>query len=153
MKGNKGITLIALVITIIVLLILAAVSIAMLSGENSILRRGSQASAENQLGAANDAVSILVTETITDFYEKAYVNNNNTILNNGLNAYLASKIDKTAVEKAIDNGDIKVTTPAWDAANGDTAKDVFVLEITDKRATYKSTGTVSNGKVTWKITY
>ena len=39
MKGNKGITLIALVITIIVLLILAGVSIAMLSGENSILRR------------------------------------------------------------------------------------------------------------------
>ena len=153
MKGNKGITLIALVITIIVLLILAAVSIAMLTGENSILRRGSQASAENQLGAANDAVSILVTETITDFYEKAYVNNNNTILNKGLNAYLASKIDKTAVEKAIDNGDIKVTTPAWDTTNGDTAKEVFVLEITDKRATYKSTGTVANGKVTWKITY
>ena len=33
-KKNKGITLIALVITIIVLLILAGVSIAMLTGEN-----------------------------------------------------------------------------------------------------------------------
>ena len=33
-KLNKGITLIALVITIIVLLILAGVSIAMLTGEN-----------------------------------------------------------------------------------------------------------------------
>ena len=35
-KGEKGITLIALVITIIVLLILAGVSISMLTGENGI---------------------------------------------------------------------------------------------------------------------
>lgn len=37
-KKQKGITLIALVITIIVLLILAGVSIAMLSGENRNIR-------------------------------------------------------------------------------------------------------------------
>ena len=36
-KSSKGITLIALVITIIVLLILAGVSIAMLTGDNGIL--------------------------------------------------------------------------------------------------------------------
>lgn len=34
LKRNKGITLIALVVTIIVLLILAGISIAMLTGEN-----------------------------------------------------------------------------------------------------------------------
>ena len=39
-KTNKGITLIALVITIIILLILAAVTIASLTGENGILRKG-----------------------------------------------------------------------------------------------------------------
>lgn len=39
MTNNKGITLIALVITIIVLLILAGVSIAMLTGQNGILTR------------------------------------------------------------------------------------------------------------------
>ncbi len=37
--GEKGITLIALIITIIVLLILAGVSIAMLTGDNGILTR------------------------------------------------------------------------------------------------------------------
>jgi len=43
-KGQeKGITLIALVITIIVLLILAGVSISMLSGDNSILNKAGQA--------------------------------------------------------------------------------------------------------------
>ena len=38
-QKNTGITLIALVITIIVLLILAGISISMLSGDNSILQR------------------------------------------------------------------------------------------------------------------
>lgn len=44
---NNGITLIALVITIIVLLILAGVTIATLTGKNGILTRASEASEEN----------------------------------------------------------------------------------------------------------
>lgn len=44
--NNKGITLIALVITIIVLLILAGVSIAMLTGENGILTRAEESDLE-----------------------------------------------------------------------------------------------------------
>ena len=42
-KRNKGITLIALVVTIIVLLILAGISIAMLSGNNGILTKAGEA--------------------------------------------------------------------------------------------------------------
>ena len=42
-KGNKGITLIALVVTIIVLLILAGISIAMLTGEGGILTNAREA--------------------------------------------------------------------------------------------------------------
>ena len=42
-KRNAGITLIALVITIIVLLILAAISITMLTGDNAILNRATNA--------------------------------------------------------------------------------------------------------------
>ena len=51
MKKEKGITLIALVITIVVLLILAGVSIAMLTGENGILTQAQNASRET--GRAN----------------------------------------------------------------------------------------------------
>ena len=43
LKSSKGITLIALVVTIIVLLILAGISISMLSGDNSILQRATDA--------------------------------------------------------------------------------------------------------------
>ncbi|MCI8411750.1 MAG: leucine-rich repeat domain-containing protein [Clostridia bacterium] len=47
-ETNKGITLIALVITIIVLLILAGVSISMLTGENGILKQANTAKEENR---------------------------------------------------------------------------------------------------------
>lgn len=39
MKENQGITIIALVITIIILLILASMSITLLTGNNGILRK------------------------------------------------------------------------------------------------------------------
>lgn len=39
MKRTRGITLIALVITIIILLILAGITISALTGENGILRK------------------------------------------------------------------------------------------------------------------
>ena len=47
-KYNKGITLIALVITIIVLLILAGITIATLTGENGILTRATKAQEETK---------------------------------------------------------------------------------------------------------
>ena len=47
-NSKKGITLIALVITIIVLLILAGVSIAMLTGENGILSKAIEAKDKTQ---------------------------------------------------------------------------------------------------------
>ena len=48
---NKGITLIALVVTIIVLLVLAGISISMLTGQNGILNRASEA--KEKTGTAN----------------------------------------------------------------------------------------------------
>ena len=51
-KSKKGITLIALVVTIIMLLILAGISISMLTGENGIINRASEASEKTE--DAND---------------------------------------------------------------------------------------------------
>ena len=52
MKKQRGITLIALVITIIVLLILAGVSISMVVGENGIVSKATDAKEKTQ--SAND---------------------------------------------------------------------------------------------------
>ena len=57
-KLNKGITLIALVITIIVLLILAGVSIAMLTGENGILNQAKKAGEQTDIGQEKEAIAL-----------------------------------------------------------------------------------------------
>ena len=59
-KEVKGITLIALVITIIVLLILAGVSIAMLTGNNGILTRANNAKATTEDKGAEEKVKLAV---------------------------------------------------------------------------------------------
>ena len=53
-KGEKGITLIALIVTIIVLLILAGVSIAMLTGDNGILNQAQKAKNETKEAAKEE---------------------------------------------------------------------------------------------------
>ena len=50
LKENKGITLVALIITIIVLLIIAAVTIMALDGENGIIRKSKQARVDYEKG-------------------------------------------------------------------------------------------------------
>ena len=62
LKESKAITLIALVITIIVLLILAGVSIAMLTGENGILTQANNAKIEQSHGAVEEAISLAYNE-------------------------------------------------------------------------------------------
>ena len=57
-KNKNGITLIALVITIIVLLILAAVSIATLTGENGILTRAGDAKTSTEIGDEKEKVEL-----------------------------------------------------------------------------------------------
>ena len=64
MKKNNGITLIALVITIIVLLILAGVTIATLTGENGILTRASEASEKTKQANAEEQVQLAVVASI-----------------------------------------------------------------------------------------
>ena len=59
-KSNNGITLIALVITIIVLLILAGVSIAMLTGENGILNKATTAKQKTEEATAEERVKLEV---------------------------------------------------------------------------------------------
>ena len=56
---NEGITLIALVITIIVLLILAAISIATITGENGILTKANVAKEEDKKSEYEEALKII----------------------------------------------------------------------------------------------
>ena len=48
-KGSKGITLVALVITVIVLLILAGITISAISGENGIIQKAVEARTQTDI--------------------------------------------------------------------------------------------------------
>lgn len=82
---NKGITLIALVITIIVLLILTGVSINMISGENGIITKAKLAAEETRYASIEEAYDLwqvnnetLPTITIREFIDKIYDEGNIT---------------------------------------------------------------------------
>ena len=55
---NKGITLIALVITIIILLILSSVTIATLTGENGIITKATEAKKETEKAAIEEQLRL-----------------------------------------------------------------------------------------------
>ena len=74
-KEEKGITLIALVITIVVLLILAAVSIATLTGENGILTRANDAKTETEEAKEDELRRLTALEAATNLEDTTYIDN------------------------------------------------------------------------------
>ena len=69
LKENKGVTLVALVITIIVLLILAGVTLSMVMGDSGIFSKANKASSETTISSAKDAVRLATLEAVTDQYD------------------------------------------------------------------------------------
>ena len=84
LRKNKGITLIALVVTIIVLLILAGISIAMLTGQNGILNRASEAQEKTGTAQTEELVKLSVTDAITQGLGELTDVNLKTALNNNI---------------------------------------------------------------------
>jgi len=66
MKENKGITLIALVVTIIVLIILAGVSISLVLGDNGIITKAKQAKVTYSQAQAREKLEMVLGELQTD---------------------------------------------------------------------------------------
>lgn len=154
MKDQKGITLIALVITIIVLLILAGVSIAMLTGQNGILTRSREAQTTTIQKSNEEIVKLAVSDLLTEYYAGGAIatnitNTNNTPSTLDINAeelknaiYRTSSdanvTDVTAdsIDIAEDDGDTAVSVLKVDFAEGE---DIYVLPTTGKIVTPKTT--------------
>ena len=106
--GKKGITLISLVVTIIVLLILAGVTIATLTGENGILTRASEAKEKTEEAQEKEGLELAVTssqmedvntleiteEKLSDAIKQQFGNNKDfSITDNGDGSFLVSMND------------------------------------------------------------
>ena len=74
-KTKKGITLIALVVTIIVLLILAGVALSLVLGENGITERAVNAGKTQNIAGAKEQFELEVANLAGEFYQAKYVNN------------------------------------------------------------------------------
>ena len=108
MNKQKGITLIALVITIIVLLILAGVSIAMLTGDNGILTKANDSKIASIEGAVRDAVVLAVSNYRTENYQQ----NQGTLTITAEN--IESEVAKTLTDYTVDASGANLTVTGSD---------------------------------------
>ena len=126
-QKNKGITLIALVVTIIVLLILAGISIMMLTGQNGILNRAGQAKEDTGNAQIDEMVKMSVMEALT----------------NG-NGRITEDLLREALDKNLGAGNYTLTgneTDGWTiVANGKTYKVDSNSTITSGTTTGGNTG-------------
>ena len=144
MKSNlinkKGITLIALVVTIIVLLILAGVSISMLTGQNGILNRAAEAKEKTGRENEKEAVNMAALEALTE----GKVTITKEILKKTLKSYLG----KNDIE-LIGNGpwQYQGTEGAYTITEGGSVAKGWICLYDANGAPEK----VTNGKVTLNI--
>ncbi len=75
MRNENGVTLVALVVTIIVLLILAGVSITMVVGPNGVITRSRDAVLKNNVAEAKDKLSVAWLECEADYITDSTANN------------------------------------------------------------------------------
>ena len=144
MKGNKGITLIALVITIIV--ILAAVSIAMLTGENSILKRGNESATNTAIAAGKEKVALAINEALTEYNAKAY---GNPATSTTIPTEIAAKLNNTTGISLAANWNVSGTAnPTYTDFSGDPSVATFAFNVSSNGKTYTATITATGG-ITW----
>ena len=110
LKTNKGITLIALVITIIVLLILAGVTIATLTGDNGILTKAQSTKEKNAQKTVEEQINLAVQASR---------------INEGL------VIDKDILEQELTNNGIEITKSENDELPWTVKKDGYVYTISE----------------------
>ena len=96
-KEMKGITLVALVITIVVLLILAGVSINTVLGDDGIIKKAKEAAEATKQASAEEEMNRLVLE-----YQLA--SNDET-----LESFLQEKVTEGRIDGVTDNGDGTIT--------------------------------------------
>ena len=84
-KNKKGITLVALIVTIVVLLILAGVSLNLLVGNNGIITRAKQAQISNDLSSYKEQLAMFIAEKKVEnpeFYESSLTAGKNSLYYN-----------------------------------------------------------------------
>ena len=131
MRNQKGITLIALVITIIVLLILAGVSIAMLAGDNGLLTISRQAQTTTIQKSNEEIVKLAVQDLLTEYHAGGAIATNITNTNNTTNTLEINKEElKAAIYRTTSDANLTdITDTTLNIAEDDLEEEVSVLKV------------------------
>ena len=89
-KRNKGITLVALVVTIIVLLILAGVSLNLVAGSNGIMNRATKAVDVTNMAKIKEDIELKIAEMQMDYYSDSSLRNQYA----NVNEYIKAELEK-----------------------------------------------------------
>ncbi|MFR3919983.1 MAG: leucine-rich repeat protein [Clostridia bacterium] len=120
-KNKKGITLVALVVTIVVLLILAGVSLNLLIGNNGIITRTQISKVSQELAAYKENMNLFIGEkqvetpefnanTLTAYKNKLYYNTKSVEDTSGIETVLGTVNNKYIEKIEIINGEICLNT-------------------------------------------
>lgn len=147
LKQQKGITLIALVITIIVLLTLAALAIIMLGDEdnapNTNTNNETEVKAIEDIVKGKDEVGKQATLNISKFYEEKYVDNKTTLTFDTIQKAVTAAGNEGETDGVVEQTGITVSV----------IEDNEIKIVYDADESYYSTGTVeTDGTITWVYT-
>lgn len=144
-KKDQGITLISLVVTIIILLILAGVTLSLITGSEGILGRATNAVDEHEITTIQETVELKIAEDIERFHEEKYVNFS---IDNAMTAY---EYLKENTDKTIKKGDEEYTITYTDSTNANNLDDNKIqVSYTKKGTKLNITGEISlKAVITW----
>jgi len=152
-KDSKGITLIALVITIIVLLILAGITIAFLTGENSIFGKATNAKIENEKAEIKEMLSLSVNTISVERGQKQdslsnYYNEKETFIEKG-------KLDTTKykINNYEYNEENKIVTITIYKENGTQNQYEYEINLGTGGIEFKNRGEIVDPNKANKISY
>ena len=123
-KGIRGITMIALVITIVVLLILAGISIAAITGDNGIITKSDEAKIETEISQYKEQLEVIKHE---EYADDGYTINVDDFLDKYAEAVKKDKMFKDAQEVTADH-DNKIVIIV--------TKEGYRFEVTIEETTY-----------------
>lgn len=135
LKEQKGITLVALIITIIVMLILAGVSISLVVGDNGVLTQAQGVEPKQVQAALKEAVALANADIMSTYYGDTTSGKTNSIQILGRDVSIENSILKKindnysySEKNKITLKEANVTLPSDTAAGSNSATFTLVIE-------------------------
>ena len=154
---EKGITLIALIVTIVILLILAGISIGTLTGDNGIIKQAQTAKTETERSDIEEKINVIVIDNSKerDINKDKLINDFENKLPDGKEIVDSDNLiyiiyPEYSFEVDIDSGEVKETeiekveddTP-WELAGNGTEEDPYLIESIEDLVAFSNS--VNNG--------